>query len=274
MKFANLIPVVLLYAHTMLGQTVRYPISIPYISSGAYSKDFSTALTVQSNVAALASLEHFGAGTYGERRFMLSELSSYSAVIAFPSRSGNFAFMADYFGYNGYNESELSIGYGRKLHNNLDIGVAFNYYQVRIPSYGKATSYNFELAAIIHINDELHTGVRVYNPFRSTLGAHNAEKLAASYTAGVGYQPSDRFLSTLEVIKEDDRPAAIHAGIQYRPIPQLFTSTGYKSGNTQFYVGIGYLYKQIRIDMVAGFHQYIGLSPGIMILYIPTKKGK
>ncbi len=274
MKWANLIPMVILCAQTSVGQTVRYPLSLPHMASGVYSNRFSTVLSARSNIASLAGLTHFGIGTYGERRFMLQEISSYSVAAALSTSSGNFAVMGDYFGYHGYNESELSIGYARKINDVIDIGAAFNYFSIRIPSYGKSGSYNFDLAAIIHINEELHTGVRVYNPLRSQLGKHGQERLAASYTAGIGYQPSGSFLSSLEIIKEDDRPFAIHAGIQYRPMSQLFSSAGYTTGSQQFYFGVGYLHKQIRLDIVANFHQYVGFSPGMMILYVPDKKTK
>ncbi len=272
MKWANLIPMAILCMHTVTGQTVRYPVSLPHISSGAYSSRFSTVLSARANIASLASLDDFGIGAYGERRFLLQEISSYTAVAGIPTSSGNFACMADYFGYSGYNESELSIGYGRKLNETIDIGAAFNYYSVRIPSYGKAGSYNFEVAVVIHISEALHTGVRIYNPLRSTLGNHRMERLAASYTAGFGYQPSDNFLFSLEIIKEDGRSVAVHTGIQYRPVPQLFGTAGYITGNRQFYFGVGYLHRQIRVDMMAAFHQHIGVSPGIMILYVPHKK--
>lgn len=274
MQWANLISMVVLCTHIAVGQTVRYPMSLPHIASGVYSTAFTTALSARSNIASLARLDHFAIGAYGEQRFMLQEIGSYTTAVAQPTSSGNFAFMADYFGYSGYNESELSVGYARKLSEIVDIGAAFNYFSVRIPSYGNASSYNFEIATVIHISEFLHTGVRLYNPLKSRLGHHRSEKLAAGYTAGIGYQPSATFLSVLEVIKEDDRPFAIHAGIQYRPIQQLIGSGGYTTTNSQLYFGIGYVHRQIRVDMMATFHQYIGVSPGIMILYSPNKKDK
>ncbi len=272
MKWANLIPMGLLCMQAAYGQTVRYPLSLPHISAGVYSSSFSTALSARSNIASLAGIRHFTAGAYGERRFSLQEISSLTGIAALPTSSGNFAFMADYFGYSGYNESELSLGYGRKLNDMLDIGAAFNYYKVRIPSYGQAGSYNFEAALIIHISDELHTGVRIYNPLRSTLGRHSMERLAASYTAGIGYQPSDHFLASLEVIKEDEKRVAVHTGIQYRPIRQVVATAGHISNSNQFYFGFGYLHRQIRLDMMAAFHQHIGISNGLMIVYVPAPK--
>ncbi|MBX3240207.1 MAG: hypothetical protein KIT80_02865 [Chitinophagaceae bacterium] len=272
MKPANLVPLVFLCISTTFAQTVRYPVSLPHIASGAYSNGFVNVLSARTNAASLASVEHFNAGVYGERRFMLEEISTYTAAAAIPTQSGNFALMTDYFGYSGYNESEVSIGYGRRLSKRIDLGVAFNYYSIRIPLYGKAFSYNFELGSIIHISETLHTGVRIYNPLRSRLGEHGSERLASSYTVGLGYEPSSNFLSTLEIIKEEDKPVAIHAGIQYHPIRQLFAVVGYITANNQFYFGAGYLHKQIRVDMMAGFHQLMGMSPGLMIVYMPEKK--
>ncbi len=268
MKPANLL--VILYCCIPLisiSQNARSPVVAYYTTSGAYSKNFSDAFSVNGNVAALAGVKQFTAGVYGERRFMLADVGLYSAVIAMPTKSGNFALITDYFGYNFYNETQLSIAHGRKVLDKVDIGARFNYYSIRIPTYGKASAVNFELAGIFHITEQLSSGVSVYNPFGSKLGKNSNEKLSPVYKAALGYEFSSSFFAAAEVIKEQSSAVNIHVGFQYKPIKQLFARAGVITGNSSYYFGVGYLYKDLRLDITASLHQQLGISPGILLLY-------
>lgn len=224
-------------------------------------------MSASANTASLASLKQFSAGVYGERRFMLAETSMYTAAFGLPTSSGNFALLTDYFGYSDYNQSEISIAYARKLANNIDIGAAINYYGIRIPGYGNASAFHFQLGSVFHINERLHTGIQIYNPLGAAIGKQSGLKLASVYSAGIGYEWSDYFLTSLEVIKEQEKKPAVHAGLQYKPIIQVTASAGYVSDHNQFYFGVGYSIKQFKLDLSAAYHQYIGVSPGLMLVY-------
>ncbi|MBX3255962.1 MAG: hypothetical protein KF862_17640 [Chitinophagaceae bacterium] len=272
MRIANLAVMMLVWIQVAAAQQIRTPVSAPYLSSGAYSHRFPDVLNSTSHIASLAALNNFSAGILSERRFMLKETAMHTAVIGIPTASGNFVCKAHYFGYNAYNESEISLGYARKLNDRVDIGAAFNYYNIRISNYGSAGSVNFEIGSIFHITQQLHAGVQVYNPLQSRLGKNTGEKLAAVYKAGLGYEISESLLFTLEVIKQSNTATGVHLGLQYKPIKQLFARTGYITGNNILYAGAGYQYKQMRLDMTAGFHQRLGFSPGILLLYEYGKK--
>ena len=275
MKSANLLAAALLCL-TAIGftQTTHTPLASYYPSSGAYSKNFADAFSLSSNIAALSAINSFSAGVYGERKFMLKETSLYTATIAMPTSSGNFALQADYFGYNVYSESQVGIAYAILLSNKAGIGAKFNYYNLRIPAYLNASAINFEIGSIIHISDQLHTGVSIYNPLSSPLGKNTGEKIASIYKAGLGYEMSASFFTQLEVIKEKDKDVNVHAGLQYRPIKQLFARAGIFTGTSSCYFGVGYLYRQLRMDFSVSFHQQLGISPGLLLLYQLNKSAK
>ena len=123
-------------------QTVRDPISAPYVGLGAYS-NYPDAFSFHTNQAALAKMKMLSAGIYGEKRFLLNELSLYDAAIVLPTSSGNFGLDTRYYGFSDYNESQVGLAYGRNLGSKVDVGVQFNYYNVRIAGYGNAAAINF-----------------------------------------------------------------------------------------------------------------------------------
>ena len=77
-------------------------------------------------------MKNASAGVYGERRFLLDELSLYQLAIAVPTNSGNFGVKAGYYGFSDYNESQMGLAYARKLGSKVDIGVQFNYNGIRL----------------------------------------------------------------------------------------------------------------------------------------------
>lgn len=274
MKSTNLLLLVLVLHSHALAQGIHKPVSSPYIQSGAYSKNFSTVLSPAGNIAALASIPEFSAGIFGERRFSLMETSFYYSLITLPTASGNFGFSARYFGYSQYNESEIGIHYARKLTNQVDIGAGFHYYQLRIPSYGRAGAYPVQLGAIFHISEMLHCGIQLYNPFNSKIGRRPENRLASAYSSGVGYEWSQQVFTSLSIVKEEGKKAAVQLSIQYKPLPVLTSSAGYVSTSDQFYFAIGYIWLSWRLDISTSFHPYLGLSSGLLLSYHLKNKTK
>ncbi|MBI1780667.1 MAG: hypothetical protein HYR66_04795, partial [Sphingobacteriales bacterium] len=204
------------------GQALRQPIGARYVGLGAYSKNFADVYSFTQNQAALANVKSAGVALYGERRFLVQELNLYSAVLALPTKSGNFGIQADYFGYKNFNESQIGLAYARNLGSKIDVGVKFNYYGLKIPTYGDASAVNFEAGALFHLTDKLHAGVHVFNPVGGKLGKNeNEEKLASAYKAGLGYEASDKFFVSMEVVKQEDQPVNVNVGFQYNFIKQF-----------------------------------------------------
>ena len=247
-------------------QALRRPLAAPYIGLGAYSINHIDAFSFTSNQAALAQPKSTAIGVYGERRFLLAETNMYSAVGVLPTKQGNFGFQADYFGFKNYNESQLGIAYARSLGSKLDIGVKFNYYSYRIPGYQNSSAVNFEIGAIAHLTEQLHAGIHFYNPVGGTLSKTNNEKLGSIYKFGLGYEPSENFLVSIEIVKQENLPVNVNAGVQYNFAKQFFARAGIASENESPYGGAGISWSNIRVDLSASYHPQLGYSPGLMLI--------
>ena len=250
----------------LLSQSLRYSLAQPYISLSAYSSKQNDPLSFTGNQAALAQLKSAGVGVFGERRFLLSETSTYTLGASLPTRMGNFGIQLNYAGFKNFNENKICLAYARKLSKLLDVGVQFNYYGYRIPAYGNASTINFEIGALIHLTDRLNAGIHVYNPVGGKLGKSKDEKLASAYKFGLGYDASDRFFISCEIIKEEDKPVNIIAGLQYHFVKQFFIKAGFISESTTAYAGAGVAWKNLRLDISSSYHPQLGFSPGILLI--------
>ena len=250
----------------LVAQSLRYSLAQPYISLSAYSSKQNDPLSFTGNQAALARSKSAGVGFFGERRFLLSETSVYTLGASFLSSLGNFGIQLNYGGFKNFNENKIGLAYARKLGKLVDVGVQFNYYRYSIPTYGKASTINFEIGAMLHLSNKLNAGIHVYNPIDGKLGKSKEEKLAAAYKFGLGYDASDNFFISSEIIKEENKAVNVIAGLQYHFAKQFFVKAGFISESTTAYAGAGVAWKNIRLDISSSYHPQLGFSPGLLLI--------
>lgn len=248
------------------GQSVRKPASASYIGMGAYSKNHSDVFSITSNQAALAQMENSSVGFFGENRFLLAETNMYSAIMAVPTKEGNFAFQADYFGYKNYNESQIGLAYARNVGTKLDLGIKFNYYSFRIPGFESPSAVNFEIGVICRFTGKLNGGIHIYNPVGGKLSKTVDDKLSSIYSFGIGYEASENFFVSAEIVKQEDLPVNVNAGVQYNFAKQFFARFGIASQNESPYAGAGVSWKNFRLDISASYHPQLGFSQGLMLI--------
>lgn len=248
-------------------QPSRSPLSARYTGTGAYSLDFTDAFSGAVNQAALAEVKKACAGIYGERRFMLKELSNYSAALALPSKLGGFGLALYYFGGSQFNTSQVGAGYGKKLGDKIDIGIQFNFNGISIAGYGSSSTISAEAGTIIHLTEKLHIGLHVYNPAGGKFGKNGSEKLASVYSTGIGYEVSDKVFISTVIGKEEDQPVNINAGLEYRFADHFFSKTGVSTATGNYFFALGLQWKSIRIDAVNSWQNALGFTPGIMLLF-------
>ena len=266
MRKIYLLAILVLTVADLWSQSLRRPIAATYIGLGAYTINHVDAFSFSSNQAALAQVKNPAIGVYGERRFLLDATNMYSAVVVLPTKQGNFGIAMDYFGFKNYNESQVGLAYARSLGSRLDIGLKFNYYSFRIPAYQNSSAVNFEIGAIAHLTDKLNAGMHFYNPVGGHLSKTNNEKLSSIYKFGIGYEASENFLISAEIVKQEDMPVNVNAGVQYNFLKQFFARVGIASENESPYAGAGVSWSRIRLDISASYHPQLGFSPGLMLI--------
>lgn len=252
-------------------QSFQSPVSLIYAKTNTYSSIQKDAFSFTGNQAALAGNKKISVGIYGERRFMLADLTSYQFALALPTPSGNFGVQANYFGSSVFNQTRMGLAYARNL-GKADIGAQFNYHQIKIAGYGNASAVNFDLGTILHISEQFQTGVHIYNPTRVSFGKTNEEKLPMIYSFGLGYDASEKFFIGTEIEKVENLPVSVNVGLQYSFDERIFARAGISSATSVFYLGAGFSLNGFRIDITASLHQSLGVTPGLLFVYSAAEK--
>ncbi|CAN5117419.1 hypothetical protein BH09BAC2_BH09BAC2_17820 [soil metagenome] len=249
-----------------ISQTLRTPVSASYLGLGAYSTQHVDVFSITGNVASTAQIKAAQAGVYGEKRYLLAATNMYSGIVAVPTHKGNFCFQADYFGYKNYNETQMAFGYARGVGSKVDVGVKFNYYSFKIPVYGGASAFSFEIGAIAHLTEKLHAGIDVYNPVGGKFSKGEDEKLNSVYKFGLGYDASEKFFISCEILKIENQPVNVNAGFMYNFLQHFFVRAGVTTANSIGYAGAGISWKNFRLDVSSSYHPQLGLSPGVLLI--------
>lgn len=249
------------------GQTAWKPLLSPYIKTAGYSKLHSDVLSSTANQAALANSRSFSVGVFGERKFLLEELNCFSAVAALPTNSGVFALQLHQLGHSSFAQSQAGLAYARSLSKQIDVGVQFNYYGVRINGYGNASALNFEAGAVFHFTGQLHLGFHISNPAETYFGKMKEEKLPSVYSMGFGYDVSEHFFIGTEIEKTEDKNLDVNASLQYRFTDRVQARGGISSGTSILFFGLGIKVADFRIDVTASLHPQLGITPGLLFMY-------
>jgi hypothetical protein len=120
---------------------------------------------------------------------------------------------------------------------------------------------------VLHITDKLHVGVHVNNPVGGKFGKDQQEKLASVYTFGLGYEASEKFFVSAEIIKEEDQPVNVNAGLQYKFLSRLLARAGMSTSTSTAWLGIGLTLKSFRVDVTSAYHPQLGITPGVLLLF-------
>ena len=245
---------------------------VPYFSTiNGFSKNFVDVFAVTANSAAAAQLTRASVGIYAERKFMLTELNQYAVASCIPTRFGAIGLHLNFFNHQNFRETEPSVSYSKKL-GAVDFGIAFNFRMISIPAYGSSSSIIAAVGSTWHISEKLHTGLQIFNPPGFFSNSVN-NRVAYHYASGLGYEVSQVVFIGLAIRKEENRNVEVNTALQYRFADQFFAALGISSSNTHARFAFGYQYHSLRMEVTCSWNSRLGISPGLMLIYIKRDKG-
>ena len=241
----------------------------------ALSSHHADAFSFHKNVAAV-STEYAMGGILAEKKYGIKEGGHYLASLAMPLGGGGIGLSLRHSGAAGYNESEARLAYGRKLAGPLGAGAEIHYVGISMDGYGKISVPGFGLGLLFRLSETVSIGVFTRDPVGRGFGKDGLETLPAVYGLGIGFEPSDQFLFTANLQKEEGRPADGRLAFQYLPSPNFRLRGGVEFRRRTVLFGAGWRRKSGRaitaVDLQAGWHLQLGLSGTLQVQFLIPKK--
>lgn len=236
------------------------------ISLGGASCTYLNAYGIENNVATLA----FAAQEIilnAANRFGLSEYSSAMLVGNIATKSANIGFAYQLSPLANFAAQKIQLAVAKKLGKKVATGISLNYhlYNSSNPFYKNTSLFTFNAGLYYQVNEKLNAGFSLFNPNRTQLiGAPN-ESLAANYRLGVDYNIDKNITIYSDYIQASSQRPDINAGLELDY--DNYTVRGGFGLNQLIALGFGWKTNSIQLDVAAGYHNQLGLSPSLNVAY-------
>ena len=200
----------------------------------------------------------------------MSDIAVHSAALIVPYRSNAFAAGYSVISHPIYKSSSSVISYGMKLSEKLATGALFELAQTNINGYSKSFSMSGGVGLMIVLHPLLHTGLQVKNLRRKALS--QTTELPLVYELGIGYDVSEQVFVGAEVAMVSHGDANIDLSLLYQPHPHIHLIAGAELNPTMSKLGLLIPFKFGSIGVHSAFHQQLGVSFGLLLIYKKPKK--
>jgi hypothetical protein len=222
----------------------------------------------QTNSAGMADLKSFTAGIASRNRFLLPELSEKSVVVAFPLNRDVIGSSYYAFGGSLFEQSTLSLIYSRCFYKRIATGIRLNYYRYKSGDNTFDRHFaNFDFGIRTIVAKDIAFGVNLINPGTVFQELNESSNTATGFTAGFLLGLSSMGSLSIDVRKHKGENPALHAALKYCNRKRFCVETGFTTNPFGAHFGVGIGYKNLAVDFSSEWHQFLGYSPAISLLY-------
>ena len=125
----------------------------------------------------------------------------------------------------------------------------------------------FEAGFQAKLTDDICVGVHVFNPVNAKINDYNDERIPAVFKLGLSYLLSKDIFCLFEIEKVTAQNANIKAGLEYKILEKTYVRMGFMSDPVTFTFGFGLKIKKLKFDMASSYHQVLGFSPKVSMIY-------
>lgn len=213
------------------------------------------------NPASIVSQTKPSLGFQYENRYLLTELSSKSLMIAYPTSLVDIGFSSSYFGYSLYNEVLVGLGFARNFADKFALGLQFNYQSAYFAPAGRYYGALFpQLGLSLRLSPTVRVGFSTFNPFQAVIKTDLSHKqLASVFSLGSSFQFSDHLSFRLQIDKELSSNYRFAGGIEYSMFGTLVFKLGaYDVGYLVPCIGLETNLKKMNISINTELHPLLG----------------
>lgn len=249
------------------------PIGARALGLGNAAVTISDPFAVFNNIAGVAGLENTNIGVFYERRYNFSGFNIFSFVANHPTKFGNAALGLYRFGDDLYNEMRINAGWAHKI-SFVSLGIQVEYMQTSIQDLGVKRNVVINFGGQAEITKHLVFGAHIYNLNQAKIAEYKDERIPTIMKAGLSYKPIKQLMLNIEVEKDIIQKIRYKLGIEYVVIEKIKFRTGINIQPQVVFFGTGYNSKTFFIDYALTWHQQLGFSHSISLVFQFLKKTK
>ena len=208
---------------------------------------------------------------YSPSPFGMKQLANIFFAYAEPFPFGCLSLGGMKYGFELYNEIELTGGYSKNFAEKYFIGFSVSYKYLKIKNYNHSSAFIFNFGFIYKFSEAIQFGFSAFNFTRSTYSKIK-NSIPTKLRAGFSFNILRNVL-TLEAYKDLNYPLSLRGGIEIPVGDFLFLRFGTRTEPDTYTAGVGLRYSLLRFDYAIFTHQYLGLTHQISLI-LDFKKGR
>ncbi|MES2779641.1 MAG: hypothetical protein V4651_07050 [Bacteroidota bacterium] len=253
------------------GQNIIGPIGAKAWMLGGSSVAHSDVWSANNNPAASTTIRKNQYGLYSEQRFNEQHLKLVNLSVVKPTKHVHLGATLNYYGYSVFNQQKVGLSLSKALSSAFSLGVQLNYLSTGIEQYGHAGNIALAVGISVTPTRQLRIGFVVFNPTQNMYGKYTTEKIPTYGKLGCTYEVSDKVILNIEADQVLNQQLSWRGGVYYKIHEILHLAVGAATQPTYYTFGTALLMKNMRLDMAAGFHEVLGLTPHVG-LSLPVSK--
>lgn len=234
---------------------------------GGASATATDVWSAANNPAAMCWLEKSQLGLYTEQRFMEKNLNLAHISGVWRNKWLHAGGQIHYFGYEAFNQQRLGLSLGKKLAENLSLGVQLNYLATNIREYGNAGAWVLGIGVLFKPIPQLTTAINLYNINQARYSRTITESVPAIARLGLSYEFSKKVTTTIETEQMLNQKTVFRGGLRYQLHESIALAIGAANNPVYYTFGVGLKMKQLKLDMASGIHEVLGFTPHLSLVF-------
>jgi hypothetical protein len=217
------------------------------------------------NQALLPHQKSAALGFCFQNRFGISELGTRSAAFVMPAGNAGIGAVYRHFGYKDFMRHSAGLACGLKLSDKISAGIQTDFFAEKTAGdYNERRSLTFEAGMLITPSEKISIGIHLFNPVPNSL---RKNYMPSSLRAGAGIWLNSSLFASAEAKMSTGDIIDLKAGFEYGPSENFRIRGGFRSENTSFSFGIGYLLKSAQLDLGFATHEMLGVTSSASIIF-------
>lgn len=212
-----------------------------------------------SNPAGLGDPGSLELRLWGSQLWGLEELQRGNFSSMYTTNFGAFGLSFSIFGKSDfYQETNISLQYGRKLFTKWQAGLRFNYLKLALPDeFGSQQTFGIDLGLLYRPQQLISVGIAATNLNQPEIGG---DKIPFLTTLGIGIFPADWTTFSLDIEFEKGFPGSAKIGEEIKISDNFLVRTGLSSNPIKLHFGAGFIWRSSDIEVTYIIHPDLGGS--------------
>ena len=248
-------------------QSIFDPIGAKSWSLGGCSAAQSDVFSSANNMASSTEIKSLQVGVYNQTKFGMKQLNFVNTSLIFPNKWLLIGASINHFGYEKFNQQNIGFGISKKLNHSFSLGITLNYIALNIAEIENANAFVGSLSVFFKANKKLQFGLLIFNPTQSKYNIISYGNIVTFGRIGIKYLVNKNVYLTADANKTFFQDLVFRSGINYTLHPNLELSLGYANNPNYITFGFNTKLKQFDIFFANSFHQTLGLTPHLGMVF-------